>query len=46
MSVDQISDRLMVVKIQGEPIDIVLIQIYMPTTNHDDEEVEAMYEKV
>ena len=30
MSVDQISDRLMVVKIQGEPIDIVLIQIYMP----------------
>ena len=46
MSVDQTSDRLVVVKIQGEPIDIVLIQIYMPTTNHDDEEVEAMYEKV
>ena len=45
MSADQISDRLMVVKIQGEPIEIVLIQIYMPTTNHEDEEVVAMYEK-
>ena len=31
------SDRLMFVKISAKPVDIVLVQVYMPTTNHDDE---------
>ena len=31
------SDRLMFVKRSAKPVDIVLVQVYMPTTNHDDE---------
>jgi hypothetical protein len=31
------SDRLMFVKIRAKPVDIVLVQVYMPTTNHDDD---------
>ena len=34
------SDRLMFVKISAKPVDIVLVQVYMPTTNHDDDEIE------
>ena len=29
------SDRLMFVKISVKPVDIVLVQVYMPTANHD-----------
>ena len=32
------SDRLMFVKISSKPVDIVLVQVYMPTTNHDDDD--------
>ena len=38
--VDCCSDRLMFVKISAKPVDIVLVQVYMPTTNHDDDEIE------
>ena len=37
---EKISDRLMMVKVSAEPVDIVLIQVYMPTTKYEDEEVE------
>jgi len=40
------SDRLLLIKITAEPVDVVLIQVYMPTTNAEDEEVEAMYEEI
>ena len=33
------SDKLMFVKISSKPVDIVLVQVYMPTTNHDDDEI-------
>ena len=42
----QKSDRLLLVKIQNEPRDIVIIQVYMPTTDYNDEEVEAVYEQL
>ena len=31
------SDRLMFVKISAKSVDIVLVQVYMATINHDDE---------
>ena len=34
------SDRLMFVKISAKPVDIVLVQVYMSTTYHGDEEME------
>ena len=40
--VDCCSDRLMFVK----PVDIVLVQVYIPTTNHDDDEIEKLYEEI
>ena len=39
-------DRLMLVKLRGKPTDIVIIQVYMPTSEHKEEEVEDMYEKI
>jgi len=36
----------MFVKISAEPVDIVLVQVYRPTTNHDDDEIEEMYEEI
>ena len=39
-------DRLMLVKLRGKPTDIVIVQVYMPTSEHKEEEVEDMYEKI
>ena len=44
--VTQDSDRVIMVRIEAEPVDLVVIQVYMPTTEHEDEEVEQIYEKV
>ena len=46
ISVEQCSDRLVWIKVRAEPVDMVLIQIYMPTTDHEDEEVEKMYDQL
>ena len=35
----------MFVKISAKPVDIVLVQVYMPTTNYDDE-IENLYEEI
>ena len=40
------SDRLMFVKISAKPVDIMLVQVYMPTTSHDDNEIENLYEEI
>lgn len=41
-----VNDRLMMVKINCIPVDLVLIQTYFPTSAHDLEEVETMYEDI
>jgi len=46
IKVTQHSDRLLLVKLKVEPVDIVVIQSYMPTTGHSDEEVEDIYEQI
>ena len=38
------NDCLLLVKIHAEPADLVIIQVYMPTSTHEDNEVEKMLE--
>ena len=40
------SDRLMSVKIAADPVDVVLIQAYMPTSTQSDQEVEDIYDQI
>ena len=42
----QHSDRLLLVRIKADPVDVVLVQVYMPTTDADDEEIETIYEQI
>ena len=42
----QHSDRLMLVKIKTEPVNTVVIQVYMPTSAHAEEEVDMIYEEL
>jgi exonuclease III len=46
ISTEAYEDRIIMVKLQAQPVDIVIIQVYMPTTSHDYEEVEKLYEKL
>ena len=41
-----ISDRLMLVKIKAEPVDMIVIQVYLPISDYDDEEIEKLYEEI
>ena len=36
----------MFVKITAKPVDIVLVKVYMPKTNCDDDEVEKLYDVI
>src|SRR5437867_1610198 len=46
VEVEKCSDRLIMIKVNATPVDMVLIQVYMPTTTREDDEVEEMYEQV
>ena len=46
MEVKCVNERIMKVKIRSEPVNSAVIQVYMPTTASNDEEIEEMYEKV
>ena len=37
------NDRIIAIKLQAEPINILMIQVYMPTSEHEDDEVEELY---
>jgi exonuclease III len=36
-------DRIIAIKLQAEPINILMIQVYMPTSEHEDDEDEELY---
>jgi exonuclease III len=39
-SIEKLTDRLMKITIQAEPVNLVIIQVYMPTSDHDDNEID------
>ena len=39
-------DRLIKIEIEAKPRNLMIVQVYMPTTDSDDEEIEQMYEKI
>jgi exonuclease III len=38
------SDRITAIKLQAELISILMIQVYMPTSEHEDDEVDELYD--
>ena len=36
------NERLIVIKLQAEPISILIMEVYMPTSEHEDDEVEEL----
>ncbi|GFS10114.1 craniofacial development protein 2-like [Elysia marginata] len=41
-----VSDRIIVTTLNSKPFDTNIVQVYAPTTDHDDTEVEAFYEEL
>ena len=37
------NDRIITIKLQAEPINILMMQVYMPTSEDEDDEVEYLY---
>ena len=46
IEVKRCGDRMMMVKLNGDVVNMCLIQVYMPTTGHEDDEVDTEYEKL
>uniref|UniRef100_A0A8D9ALQ1 Craniofacial development protein 2 n=1 Tax=Cacopsylla melanoneura TaxID=428564 RepID=A0A8D9ALQ1_9HEMI len=40
------SDRIIAMKIRSYPVDTLIIQVYMPTSEADDEDVEEVYKQI
>ena len=38
------TDRNFAIKLQAEPISILMMQVYVPTSEHEDDEVEDLYD--
>ena len=41
-----ISDKTMLVKLDAKPVKVAVIQVYAPTKDHSEEEVEQFYEQI
>ena len=44
--VDLFCDRLMKTEVNCMPFPVTILQVYMPTNSHSNEEVEEMYEDI
>jgi exonuclease III len=40
------SDRLIAIKLQAEPVSILIVQVHMPTLDYEDDEVEELYDVI
>ena len=38
------NDRIIAIKLEAEPINILMMQVYMPTSEHENDEVEELYD--
>ena len=38
------NDRIIAIKLKAEPVNILVIQVYMPTSEYEDDEVEKLYD--
>jgi len=38
-----VNDRIIAIKLQAEPINILRMQVYVPTSEHEDDKVEELY---
>jgi exonuclease III len=36
------NNRIIAIKLQAEPINILMMQVYLPTSGHEDDEVEEL----
>jgi len=45
-TVIQYNHRIIAIKIDTKPVNTFIIQVYMPTSGHGDDEVEEMYEQI
>ena len=41
-----ISERVIMLKLQVKPFNIIIIQVYFPTQDHEDEEIEVFYDEI
>ena len=44
--VECISDRIIRIRLRSSPVDMEIVQVYMPTSDHADEEVNLVYEQI
>jgi exonuclease III len=38
------SDRIVAIKLQAEPVSILIVQVYIPTSDYEDDKVEELYD--
>ena len=41
-----VSERLITIRLRASPFNITIIQVYAPTTSHDDDEIEELYDQL
>jgi len=46
VGIERFEDRALLVKLKAEPVDLVIVQVYMPTTDHEELEVDLWYERL
>ncbi len=42
----QYNERVLLVRIEAKPVDLVIVQVYMPTGSYKEEEIEEVYEEL
>ena len=40
------NDRIIAIKLKAEPVNILIMQVYMPTPKYEDDEVEKLYDTI
>ena len=46
LKVAMVTDWIIVVKVQANPVDFVIVQVYIPTLAHDDDQVADVHKRI